>query len=173
MRPLRLYSTFDHKPTRARYIPEYIRGDLDSVQAHVSDYYVSRGTTIVKDTDQDTTDLEKCMELLRETNQLTRQVVVLGAFGGRLDHEFSHYNVLFKYPDIDLIDPAGQGVRVGQDKRAQVGPRRKRDANGGADLHVQHRPGGDGGSGMFGASPLPHWLTDSLTAVLTPRGGGA
>jgi len=35
-----------------RRTAEYIRGDLDSVLPHVTDYYTSRGTKLVKDTDQ-------------------------------------------------------------------------------------------------------------------------
>ena len=30
-------------------------------------------------------------------------MVVLGAFGGRLDHEFSHYHVLFKFSRLRLL----------------------------------------------------------------------
>ena len=30
-------------------------------------------------------------------------MTVLGAFGGRLDHEFSHYHVLYKYAHLDIV----------------------------------------------------------------------
>eukprot|EP00277_Geminigera_cryophila_P017218 CAMPEP_0179439846 /NCGR_PEP_ID=MMETSP0799-20121207/23462_1 /TAXON_ID=46947 /ORGANISM="Geminigera cryophila, Strain CCMP2564" /LENGTH=306 /DNA_ID=CAMNT_0021222637 /DNA_START=177 /DNA_END=1094 /DNA_ORIENTATION=+ len=101
----RLYATFDSEEERARFIPEYVRGDLDSVEQKVLDYYAGHGTLIIKDTDQDTTDLEKCILLILDNSTAypQRQVVVLGAFGGRLDHEFSHYHVLFKYGGIKLV----------------------------------------------------------------------
>mmetsp|Transcript_5011 Transcript_5011/g.11842 ORF Transcript_5011/g.11842 Transcript_5011/m.11842 type:complete len:290 (-) Transcript_5011:21-890(-) len=99
----RLYASFDVEEDRSKYIPEYIRGDLDSVDDRVKDYYVEKGTKIVHDLDQDTTDLEKCMDLVNSLGYPMLQVIVLGAFGGRLDHEFSHYHVLYKYPDIKIL----------------------------------------------------------------------
>lgn len=100
----RLYAAFDTDEDRARFIPEYVRGDLDSVEDKVIEYYQKHGTKIIKDNDQDTTDLEKCISLIKQNTSLdAREVVVLGAFGGRLDHEFSHYHVLFKFSRIKLV----------------------------------------------------------------------
>lgn len=28
---------------------------------------------------------------------------MLGAFGGRIDHEFSHYHILYKYPSLNIV----------------------------------------------------------------------
>jgi len=73
----------------------------------VIDYYRQHGSIIIKDTDQDTTDLEKCILLIQQNwtvqQEEAREVVVLGAFGGRLDHEFSHYHVLFKFSNMRLM----------------------------------------------------------------------
>ena len=104
----RLYETFDTDEERARFIPEYVRGDLDSVDAKVLGYYQEHGTQIIKDHDQDTTDLEKCILLIQNSSvpsdpSSQSEVVVLGAFGGRLDHEFSHYHVLFKFSRLRLL----------------------------------------------------------------------
>ena len=62
----RLYSTFDTDEERARFIPEFVRGDLDSVEDAIIEYYRGHGTRIVKDHDQDTTDLEKCILLIQQ-----------------------------------------------------------------------------------------------------------
>ena len=62
----RLYDTFASDEERARFIPEYVRGDLDSVEEAVIDYYRQHGSIIIKDTDQDTTDLEKCILLIQQ-----------------------------------------------------------------------------------------------------------
>ena len=51
--------------------------DLDSVDDKVKDYYVEKGTKIVHDTDQDTTDLEKCMDLV---NSLGYPMLQVSAF---------------------------------------------------------------------------------------------
>ena len=70
----RLYDTFDSDEERARFIPEFVRGDLDSVEDKVIDYYRRHGTTIVKDNDQDTTDLEKCILLIQHnTSEAVRK----------------------------------------------------------------------------------------------------
>lgn len=66
-------------------------------------YYADKGSKIVQDKDQDTTDLQKCIHLLQKLDSGLRQVVVLGAFGGRIDHEFSHYHVLYKYPTLSIV----------------------------------------------------------------------
>eukprot|EP00288_Rhodomonas_lens_P020160 CAMPEP_0177690750 /NCGR_PEP_ID=MMETSP0484_2-20121128/935_1 /TAXON_ID=354590 /ORGANISM="Rhodomonas lens, Strain RHODO" /LENGTH=290 /DNA_ID=CAMNT_0019201319 /DNA_START=227 /DNA_END=1096 /DNA_ORIENTATION=- len=99
----RLYNAFDEEEERQKYIPDYVRGDLDSVEDSVRDYYKDKNTKIVKYINQDTTDLEKCLELLESLETPFSQVIVLGAFGGRIDHEFSHYAVLYKYPQTDIV----------------------------------------------------------------------
>ena len=60
----RLYYSFDTDEERRQYVPEYVRGDCDSLEAGVREYYASKGTKIVYDANQDTTDLEKCIDLL-------------------------------------------------------------------------------------------------------------
>jgi len=73
----RLYATFDSEEERARFIPEYVRGDLDSVEQKVLDYYAGHGTLIIKDSDQDTTDLEKCILLILDNSTAYPQRQVL------------------------------------------------------------------------------------------------
>jgi thiamine pyrophosphokinase len=62
----RLHDLFATDEERARFIPEYVRGDLDSVEEKVIDYYRRHGSIIIKDSDQDTTDLEKCILLIQQ-----------------------------------------------------------------------------------------------------------
>eukprot|EP00283_Hemiselmis_rufescens_P017368 CAMPEP_0173449796 /NCGR_PEP_ID=MMETSP1357-20121228/43430_1 /TAXON_ID=77926 /ORGANISM="Hemiselmis rufescens, Strain PCC563" /LENGTH=287 /DNA_ID=CAMNT_0014416411 /DNA_START=57 /DNA_END=920 /DNA_ORIENTATION=+ len=99
----RLYNLFETDEERARFIPEYIRGDLDSVEEDVRTYYTSRGSKLTRDTDQDTTDLQKCLHLLQTLDLGINQVIVIGAYGGRIDHEFSHYAILYKYPEANIV----------------------------------------------------------------------
>ncbi len=70
----RLYYTFDTEEERKQYIPEYVRGDCDSLEAGVREYYASKGTKIVFDSNQDTTDLEKCIDLLESLPLQVSQV---------------------------------------------------------------------------------------------------
>lgn len=48
--------------------------DLDSVEDDVSAYYAEKGTKIVQDTNQDTTDLQKCIHLLQSLDTGLEQV---------------------------------------------------------------------------------------------------
>mmetsp|Transcript_26627 Transcript_26627/g.51921 ORF Transcript_26627/g.51921 Transcript_26627/m.51921 type:complete len:306 (+) Transcript_26627:246-1163(+) len=99
----RLYKLFDTDEEREKFIPDYLRGDLDSVEEDMRTFYTSRGTKLTIDTDQDTTDLQKCMYLIQTLDVKIDQVVVLGAFGGRIDHEFSHYAILYKFPQANIV----------------------------------------------------------------------
>ena len=44
-----------------RYIPDMIKGDLDSLRSDVSSFYASKGVSIKHDSDQYSTDLMKCI----------------------------------------------------------------------------------------------------------------
>jgi len=99
----RLYYAFETDEERELYIPDYVRGDLDSVEGDIRNYYIAKGTQVVKYIDEDTTDLEKCLDLLKSLKLSFSQVIVMGAFGGRIDHEFSHYSVLYKYPETNIV----------------------------------------------------------------------
>jgi thiamine pyrophosphokinase len=99
--------------------PEYIVGDLDSMRRDVATYYESVGTKIVKNPDQDTNDLEKCVEHLLsqnvsiESNGLSMNeitLVVMGAFGGRFDQQMHSLHVCYKYMDtFKSINLVGDG----------------------------------------------------------------
>ncbi|OLY82236.1 Thiamine pyrophosphokinase 1 [Smittium mucronatum] len=82
-----------------RYLPTAIVGDLDSLDQDSKSYYAQNGVRIERDPSQDTTDFQKCLQFL-ESNQ-TRLlgsekyfVVVLGGYGGRLDHTLHILKVL-------------------------------------------------------------------------------
>jgi hypothetical protein len=50
---------------RESHLPDLIKGDLDSVRADVTDFYTSRGIPFIDlSSDQETTDLEKCLLFL-------------------------------------------------------------------------------------------------------------
>lgn len=89
---------------RAAFLPDLIKGDLDSLRADVRAFYSKLGVSIVQDDDQDHHDLDKCLMALRDTQaEWTRAggeamtVVILGAFGGRLDQEMANLNMLYQW----------------------------------------------------------------------------
>lgn len=84
---------------RQRHKPDVIVGDLDSIRDDVREFYSKLGTTIIDQShDQDTTDLHKCVLFIRdhtpELDKIQLKVLVVGALGGRFDHEAANINVL-------------------------------------------------------------------------------
>eukprot|EP00814_Leptocylindrus_danicus_P001701 CAMPEP_0116022026 /NCGR_PEP_ID=MMETSP0321-20121206/10742_1 /TAXON_ID=163516 /ORGANISM="Leptocylindrus danicus var. danicus, Strain B650" /LENGTH=305 /DNA_ID=CAMNT_0003493019 /DNA_START=527 /DNA_END=1444 /DNA_ORIENTATION=+ len=87
------------------FIPDLIRGDLDSLRSDVRQYYSSNGCSVEQDFDQDTNDLDKCLQALamKYTNEQSESssspltVCVFGAFGGRFDQEMASINALYRW----------------------------------------------------------------------------
>lgn len=107
------------------YIPNYICGDLDSIEDHVFNYYQSKGVKFIKITNQDLTDFSKTLrfaincvsngkndsELIDHNpdveyslteqviNKLNRvkinQIYCFCDFGGRLDHALGNLSTLY------------------------------------------------------------------------------
>ncbi|KAF9150089.1 hypothetical protein BG015_008093 [Linnemannia schmuckeri] len=61
----RLYDLLKTDEERAKFLPDYIRGDLDSLRDSVKDYYESQGVPVECVGDQYSTDFMKCVELVR------------------------------------------------------------------------------------------------------------
>lgn len=89
-------------------LPDAIVGDLDSLSDAVAEHYEAKGTRIVKDPDQYSTDFTKCLKwirnLWRTNGHDTLDVVVLGGLGGRVDQGFSQIHHLYMARnDPDLL----------------------------------------------------------------------
>ena len=84
----------DDDDRKNKYIPDRIRGDLDSLQPHVRDFYASLGTQIERDKCQDTNDLDKTLQVC---NNVSSRVLVYGAFGGRFDQEMASIQAMYKW----------------------------------------------------------------------------
>mmetsp|Transcript_21152 Transcript_21152/g.29622 ORF Transcript_21152/g.29622 Transcript_21152/m.29622 type:complete len:412 (-) Transcript_21152:111-1346(-) len=105
-------------PTSDPYIPDLIKGDLDSLRPDVETYYKRKGCAIKRDTDQDTNDLDKAMQSIQvwatnlqylPSDEKTRdlsdfcanaRVYVFGAFGGRFDQEMASIQALYRWCHI-------------------------------------------------------------------------
>ncbi|KAF9421487.1 hypothetical protein BGZ94_008825, partial [Podila epigama] len=105
-----LYELMNNDEEREKYLPDYIRGDLDSLKDHVKAYYASKGVPIEKVDDEESTDLMKCVELVRardpksttvpeseseSTSTQKLDVVALGGTGGRFDQCMSAIHHLY------------------------------------------------------------------------------
>ncbi|XP_038681233.1 thiamine pyrophosphokinase 1-like isoform X1 [Tripterygium wilfordii] len=98
----------DADEVRKRYMPDVIKGDMDSVRTEVLDFYAGLGTRIVDEShDQDTTDLHKCVAFIRDcTPDLEKAnlcILVAGALGGRFDHEAGNINILYRFSTLRII----------------------------------------------------------------------
>lgn len=86
-------------------IPNVVIGDLDSFVLDVPEE-----TQLIKDSDQETNDLEKALTYLLKHNYTT--VYIAGATGKRLDHTLKNLSVLLqfykKFNEICLIDNFGK-----------------------------------------------------------------
>ena len=77
-------------------IPKFIIGDLDSISPDVLDYYSSK-TKVIKVKDQNSTDIEKCLNKLIKLNY--KEAVLLGCTGNRLDHSLGNLSIMYKYAE--------------------------------------------------------------------------
>lgn len=79
-------------------IPNAICGDLDSLKQHVRNYYENKHVCVIHCADQDSNDLEKCIDYIdtsTEINDDEHCIIVFGG-GGRLDQEMCNLNLLYK-----------------------------------------------------------------------------
>ena len=94
--------------TAARFdcIPDLIIGDLDSIKKETLDDF--RRVDVKKLKDQNSTDLEKA--LTAAIRKKYKEIIVLGATGGRLDHAIGNLSALIKFSrkaHISFIDNTG------------------------------------------------------------------
>ncbi|MDO8480539.1 MAG: thiamine diphosphokinase [Nanoarchaeota archaeon] len=80
-------------------VPDYIVGDFDSAKPETLEFFKKK-STILQDSDQNSTDLQKALKLaakLKATN-----ILVFGAIGNNLDHTMS--NVLSLNTKCAMLD---------------------------------------------------------------------
>lgn len=122
----RLYHSFSNShltSQREKYTPQFIVGDLDSLEDEVAEYYRANGTTIIHNSDQDSNDLDKTLQVLQQQIQssssssndrqssssvVDHEIIIIGAFGGRFDQEMANIHALFRwqhmFPRMILLD---------------------------------------------------------------------
>ncbi|KAI0510364.1 hypothetical protein KFK09_010965 [Dendrobium nobile] len=103
-----LFPDKDPGEVRFKYKPDAIKGDLDSIRAEVKDFYSDLGVKIVDESqDQETTDLHKCVTFIRDYTPVLEKsnlhILVVGALGGRFDHEIGNINVLYYFSNMRII----------------------------------------------------------------------
>ena len=85
-----------YEATDGNWIPNRIRGDLDSLDPKVRAFYESKNNcTIEQDPSQDTNDLDKALQVCN--TDTIKRIVIYGAFGGRFDQEMASFQALYKW----------------------------------------------------------------------------
>ena len=72
--------------------PSYVIGDLDSADEKILYKFLKKGTVVIKDTDQNKTDLELAIELAKEHK--ASELVITGAISTRFDHTLGNVMML-------------------------------------------------------------------------------
>nr|GMD59430.1 thiamine pyrophosphokinase 1 isoform X1 [Ipomoea batatas] len=102
-----LFPDEDASDVRKRYTPNVIKGDLDSIRSEVQEFYTGLGSKVVDEShDQDTTDMHKCIAYIRDLPELETPnlcILVVGALGGRFDHEMGNINALYHFATTRII----------------------------------------------------------------------
>lgn len=120
----RLYDAFDSESSREKHVPHFITGDCDSLKAYVRAYYEKRGTVVLEQSSQYSSDLMKALkvvmlralaagkqalqgeiDVLDGLSELVAKVYpeqvpeimvyIAGGIGGRFDQSFQLINQLF------------------------------------------------------------------------------
>ncbi|OCB88768.1 Thiamin pyrophosphokinase [Sanghuangporus baumii] len=83
------------------FVPEIIKGDLDSLRCDVRENFAKLGVPIIKDEDQNSTDLMKCMSAIEEIESSTPSlaqftIIILGGLSGRFDQTIHTVSYLHK-----------------------------------------------------------------------------
>jgi len=95
----RLYQMCLAKKCQDEFIPDIISGDLDSALHETLVYYKNKGVEIIETPDQDAVDFTKALRVatakLQKTNTQVSAFAALVNIGGRIDHLFGNFNVLF------------------------------------------------------------------------------
>ncbi len=80
--------------------PDYVIGDMDSIDDPEKDE--DGKPDIIKNPDQNTNDLEKCLEFIRDSLGLS-SVLVVGGLGGRFDHELATLSSFYNYSTLQIF----------------------------------------------------------------------
>lgn len=83
-----------NKLTQLGVGPEFIVGDLDSVSTDTLDL-LGDSTTVIADTDQNSTDFEKSIRFAE--SQLYKRLLIVGIHGGDLEHTLNNWSILMRH----------------------------------------------------------------------------
>ncbi|KAI4105197.1 MAG: hypothetical protein LQ339_003528 [Xanthoria mediterranea] len=95
------------EPEEQNTIPDFICGDLDSIRPEVRAHYEEKGTKVIQDLDQYSSDLTKSLRCIEKNIQSPMHAVIIGGIGGRFDQGFSQLHHLYTVSHESML-PHGQ-----------------------------------------------------------------
>ncbi|WP_455542334.1 thiamine diphosphokinase [Intestinibacter sp.] len=86
---------------RMEIVPDYVIGDLDSIDKDLIEYYESKNVIFKKfPTHKDQTDSEICVHLAKTLN--ATEIDFIGALGGRIDHALSNIGFMYSVYEMGI-----------------------------------------------------------------------
>ena len=83
-------------------VPDYIIGDLDSVEIEIVSYYENCGIRFEKfPSKKNETDTELCIYLADKLK--AKEIHFVGALGGRIDHTIANINLLYYVRQMNIV----------------------------------------------------------------------
>ncbi|GAB65817.1 thiamin pyrophosphokinase 1 [Plasmodium cynomolgi strain B] len=89
-------------------VPHIICGDFDSINAHVYSYYKNKSVIFEKCANQENTDLDKCIDVIRGHIRKNDKILILGATGNRFDHTCANISCLYKNASLNSLYLIGE-----------------------------------------------------------------
>ncbi|MGL5983644.1 MAG: thiamine diphosphokinase [Cetobacterium sp.] len=91
------------KAIQLNYTPKEVWGDFDSLDSKYIKLLKAKNVTLkVFDCNKDFTDGELLIQYVSSLNY--DKILVIGGFGGRIDHTLTNINLIFKYKNITFIN---------------------------------------------------------------------
>ena len=86
---------------KIKVVPDYIIGDLDSLELTTKNYFKQKGVNFKKfPKRKDQTDAQLCIHLAKDLGVLN--IELLGALGGRIDHTVANINLMYYIKKLGL-----------------------------------------------------------------------
>ncbi|SCQ16230.1 thiamine pyrophosphokinase, putative [Plasmodium ovale] len=89
-------------------LPDLICGDFDSINVHVYNYYKNKSVLFEKCSNQEDTDLDKCIDKIKRYIKNDDKVLILGATGNRFDHTCANISSLYKNVSVSSLYLIGE-----------------------------------------------------------------
>lgn len=105
------------KAYNSNWIPNYIVGDFDSVHVSTLEYYKEKCAEIIKISETETADVEKCILHVANTIPKISKCIIYGFSGGIVDKELNCYHLLAKWNKqmpLVLYDEWGWAMLLGE-----------------------------------------------------------